>query len=356
MRCSANYRHLTFNWADSFMKRTNIWKSGRIVAGMMAVVGGSSVAPAATPQVNDPSDIKAIRAVEDDLAARLGLPGIVKHYAPHAAIIDISSPNVFIGRAEIAKDFGEQVAKIQSMKPELLDEDILSDGTLACSALQVHLTMVMKDGKVKDISFRQIDGLRKVKGTWLIEQEHLSVPADAKSQMAVMNGPLRARGAMDWGANPLPGPMISAAQGKADIRKWVEDVTTVMDPNALMTFYGPQDGIQVYDIFYPGTLRGQKEIRDVYAPMLSTFKGATITMPYFTVDSDGLLAIQLDKQDVVITMKDGSTQNLSLRQSDCLRHVDGKWYAFFDMISFPVDPATGKAVMAKPFAASIRSP
>jgi ketosteroid isomerase-like protein len=124
----------------------------------------------------------------------------------------------------------------------------------------------------------------------------------------------------------------------------------------LMTFYGPQDGIQVYDIFYPGTLRGQKEIRDVYAPMLSTFKGATITMPYFTVDSDGLLAIQLDQQDVVITMKDGSTQNLSLRQSDCLRHVDGKWYAFFDMISFPVDPATGKAVMAKPFAASIYSP
>ena len=338
------------------MKRINIWKSGRILAGLMAVVGGSSLAPAATPRVNDPSDVKAIRAVEDDLAGRLNLSGIVKHYAPRAAIIDISSPNVFTGGAEIAKDIGERVAKIQSVKPVLLDEDILSDGTLACSALQVHLTMVMKDGKVKDISLRRIDGFRKVKGIWLIEQEHLSVPADAKSEMAVMNGPLHARGTMDWGANPLPGPMISAAQGKADTRKWVEDVTTVMDPDVLMTFFGPQDGTQVYDIFYPGTMRGQKEIRDVYAPMLASFKGATITMPYFMVDSDGLLAIQLDTQDVVITMKDGSTQNLSLRQSDCLRHVGGKWYSFFDMISFPVDPATGKAVMAKPLAPSTRAP
>ena len=62
------------------------------------------------------------------------------------------------------------------------------------------------------------------------------------------------------------------------------------------------------------------------------------------------------RHDVAIIMKNGSTQNLSLRQNDCLRHVDGKWFAFFDMISSPVDPTTGKAVLAKPLAASARSP
>ena len=315
---------------------------------MMAIAGVSSAALAESPRVNDPADIKAIRAMEHDVATQLNLSDLVRHYAPDAVLVDVWSPEVFIGRAAIAKNFGEQLAKIQSLKPQVLDEDILSDGTLACVATQINVTFVMKDGKVAQTTTRQLDGLREVNGTWLIQQQHVSVPIDAKTQMAVMNGPLPARGPIDWGANPLPGPMTSAAQGKAGARKWVEEMAPVVDINGLLSFYGPQDAVQIYDIFYPGTLRGRKEVHDAYAPLFATLKGAAMKMPYFTADSDGLLAFQLDKQDVVMTRKDGGKQNISFRESDCLRHVDGKWLSFFEMLSFPVDPATGKAVLAKP--------
>jgi hypothetical protein len=44
-------------------------------------------------------------------------------------------------------------------------------------------------------------------------------------------------------------------------------------------------------------------------------------------------------------MKDGSTVNWLLRQSDCLHNVGGHWLSVFDELSFPMDPKTGKAVM-----------
>ncbi len=47
---------------------------------------------------------------------------------------------------------------------------------------------------------------------------------------------------------------------------------------------------------------------------------------------------------------DGSTKYISLRQNDCMRRVGGKWTSFFEMISFPVDQQSGKAILANPTA------
>jgi hypothetical protein len=33
-----------------------------------------------------------------------------------------------------------------------------------------------------------------------------------------------------------------------------------------------------------------------------------------------------------------------------MRRIDGKWYSFFEMISFPVVAQTGKAIMENPSA------
>ena len=51
-------------------------------------------------------------------------------------------------------------------------------------------------------------------------------------------------------------------------------------------------------------------------------------------------------------MNDGSTKNIALRQSDCMRRLDGKWYSFLEMISYPVDMKTNKGIMAGPGAAN----
>jgi ketosteroid isomerase-like protein len=45
-------------------------------------------------------------------------------------------------------------------------------------------------------------------------------------------------------------------------------------------------------------------------------------------------------------MKDGSTQKLALRQSDCMRKSGDKWYSFLEHLSFSVDPKNNKAIIA----------
>jgi hypothetical protein len=118
----------------------------------------------------------------------------------------------------------------------------------------------------------------------------------------------------------------------------------------MMAYYGPDDDTLVYDTFAPGEMRGLKEIHDYYAPLLGSYNGIKVKMPVFVADSDGSFGVQIDTQDMKLAMKDGSTRYISLRQSDCVRRVNGKWYSFFEMVSYPVDPKTGKSTMENPAA------
>jgi hypothetical protein len=79
---------------------------------------------------------------------------------------------------------------------------------------------------------------------------------------------------------------------------------------------------------------------------MSSFTEVALTMPLFTADSDGSFGVQIDTQHLTLTMKDGSKRAIALRQSDCMRRVDGKWYSFLEMISYPTDAKTGKAQIA----------
>lgn len=82
------------------------------------------------------------------------------------------------------------------------------------------------------------------------------------------------------------------------------------------------------------------------AAITNSDTGITHEMPEFVVGSDGLLGVQLDTQHITLTMKDGSTQKLALRQSDCMRKSGDRWYSFLEHLSFAIDPATGKAITA----------
>ena len=96
-------------------------------------------------------------------------------------------------------------------------------------------------------------------------------------------------------------------------------------------------------LYPPGEFRGRKEVRDGFAPVMN-YTDPQVKMLDFVVDSDGVFAVQIDAQDVTVTQKDGTKSNFLLRQSDCLRRMDGKWYSVFEAISVPVDGKTGKSV------------
>jgi len=78
--------------------------------------------------------------------------------------------------------------------------------------------------------------------------------------------------------------------------------------------------------------------------MMNTITAIKMNMPLFVAASDGRFGIQIDTQDIKLTLRNGTTTTLSLRQSDCLRRTASGWKSFFEMISFPVDAKTGKAI------------
>jgi len=306
--------------------------------------------PASAQDFDKPADVKAITNIEMQLATQTRMAPLIGYYAPDAVVFDMFTPGLYEGRAQIYAAFQKQLVPVKAMTHQMQEMNIASDGAFACSAMQMHFDTVLKSGQNYHLSVRQLDAFKKIHGKWQIIQEQISVPVDPKTGMPVMDGPLPARGQMAWSDDPVPASAENAVQAKADILNWMVQGSAVTSIGAMMPYYGPGDDVLVYNEFYPGELRGLGEIERNYAPVMGSFSAITDKMPVFFVDSDGAFGVQIDRQDMRLTLKDGSKKVISLRQSDCMRRVSGRWYSFFEMLSFPVDPATGKAVMANPAA------
>jgi ketosteroid isomerase-like protein len=312
------------------------------------VLTASGNASGAGVSFNAPKDVAAIKALENYIQTETGMDKLAPHYAPDAFVLDIYAPGIYRGREEIKAGFAPQLAAIRSMKHDIPEMNVATNGRFACAAMQIHFDTVLKSGQALKMSVREIDAFKKIGGKWQIVQQHVSLPVDAKTGMAVVDGPIKAQGPMAWSAHPLPAPSTTPEQAKREIRRFMDVGGISISLAQLMQYYGPGDDTLVYDTFYPGELRGLKQISGYYAAMMGGIAHSALTMPEFVADSDGGFGIQADTQNLTLTLKDGSTKNISIRQSDCMRRVGGKWYSFFEMISFPIDMKSGKGIMANP--------
>jgi ketosteroid isomerase-like protein len=305
----------------------------------------SAQASGAGTVFNAPSDVAAIKALENYIQTETDMDKLAGYYAPDAFVLDIYAPGIYKGREQIKAGFAPQLAAIRSMKHEMTEMNVATNGRFACAAMQIHFDTVLKSGQALKMSVREIDAFKKIDGKWQIAQQHVSLPVDAKTGMAVVDGPIKSQGPMAWSAHPLPAPSTTPDQAKQEIRRFMDIGGASTNLAQLMQYYGPGDDTLVYDSFYPGELRGLKQVSGYYAAMMGGIAHSELTMPEFVADSDGGFGIQADTQDIKLTLKDGSTKYVSLRQSDCMRRVGGKWYSFFEMISFPVDAKSGKGIM-----------
>ena len=311
---------------------------------LLLATSGQTSRPMAT--FNEPADVAAIEAIENLVQTETNMDKLIDHYAPDAMVLDIYAPGIFKGRDQIKAGFAPQLALVRTMKHDIPEMNVASDGNFACAAMQIHFDTVLNSGQPLKMSVREIDAFKKIGGRWQIIQQHISLPVDAKSGTAVMDGPIRVQRPFSWSTNPLPGPATTPERAKREIRRWMEVGGASTSLAQLMDYYGPGDDTLVYDSFYPGALRGLKAIRNNYAAIMSGIAHSELKLPEFSAASDGRFGIQINTQDLRLTMKDGSTRYISLRQSDCMRRVGGKWYSFFEMISFPIDATSGKAIMA----------
>jgi ketosteroid isomerase-like protein len=319
--------------------------AGQAVA--LATLIGCTATHAATI-FNAPADVKAIHTIETEMATQTSMKNLIEYYAPDAIVVDIFAPGIYKGSAQIYTGFEAQISAMQALKSTISDINIATNGNFACAAMTLHYDATMKDGSKVAITPRQLDAFKKINGKWLIVQQHVSLPVDPKTGMAVMNGPLPVRGPIKWADNAIPAASTAPANAKTEIRKWVDTGALSTSLAQLMAYYGPGDDVLIYDTFFPGELRGLQEVRDHYAAIMNSYNSIDVKMPEFVADSDGAFGIQIDTQDMELTMKDGSKKYIALRESDCMRRLNGKWYSFFEMLSYPIDTKTGKAIMENP--------
>jgi ketosteroid isomerase-like protein len=329
-------------------------KMNTFAALLAVLVTGTSLtqtsAKPAHSTFNAPTDIAQIKAIEEDLNTQTDMNKIIHYYAQDATVIDVFAPGIYKGRKQIFDGFQPQFANVKSMDHKFVDLSVASDGTFACAAAKISFDTVMKDGSPFKMTLRELDAYKKIDGEWQIIQQHVSLPVDAKTNAAIYNGPLPAFGPVQWDKMVHLGPASSVAQAKKDIRTWMDVGALSPNIDVMMGYYGPTNDILVYDSFFPGEMRGLAEVRKYYTPIMGSFKDIKVKMPEFVVDSDGVFGVQIDTQDMKLTLKDGSTQYISLRQSDCMRRVGKKWYSFYEMMSYPIDTKTNKGISENPAA------
>ncbi len=148
---------------------------------LLALVGASVVARAA------PDDTAKIRDLEARFSAAFNgknVNEIMKVYVPGKSLVvfDVIPPRQFVGADAYRKDWEDLFTMfVGSLKFEISDLAITTDRNLAYSHSIQHLVGTDGKGQAIDLTVRVTDVYRKVKGQWLIEHEHVSVPVDLKT-------------------------------------------------------------------------------------------------------------------------------------------------------------------------------
>ncbi len=135
------------------------------------------------------SDGKAsIEALEtrfhDALVAR-DVDGVMAAYAPGTRlfVFDLTPPRQHVGWQDYKKDWQDLLAAFSGpVSFTISDLDITAVGSVAYSHSIQEVQFTGKDGAKTHVVARVTDVYRKMKGQWLIVQEHVSVPVDLATQ------------------------------------------------------------------------------------------------------------------------------------------------------------------------------
>jgi ketosteroid isomerase-like protein len=149
---------------------------------MMA--GGETAKPAAAPVVDTAADEAKLKALEDKFAADFNakdIDAIMSHYSDDVLVFDIVPPRQYVGAAAYRKDWEDLLKPFKTLKFDITDYAVSSDGQMAWAHSMQHLTATQMAGKKTqkiDMTVRVTDVYKKINGDWKVVHEHVSVPID----------------------------------------------------------------------------------------------------------------------------------------------------------------------------------
>jgi uncharacterized protein (TIGR02246 family) len=117
------------------------------------------------------------------------------------------------------------------------------------------------------------------------------------------------------------------------------------DVAGVMKCYAPGTELFVFDVTPPRQHVGFNDYKQDWQDLFAAFPGVVdkFEIQDLSIVTDGHLAYSHSIQAVIMTAKDGSKFRLTVRVTDDLRKVDGKWLITQEHVSVPVDLGTGKA-------------
>jgi ketosteroid isomerase-like protein len=152
-------------------------------AALTTISGAIAASLCATAQAT-PSDDAQIRALESRFAASFNakdVNSIMKAYVPdnRLVVFDVVPPRQYVGAEAYRKDWEGFLSGLKGpVKFDITDLYVLTDGPLGYSHSIQHVQGTDAKDQPIDLTVRVTDVYRKIKGSWLIVHEHVSVPVD----------------------------------------------------------------------------------------------------------------------------------------------------------------------------------
>ncbi len=120
------------------------------------------------------------------------------------------------------------------------------------------------------------------------------------------------------------------------------------DVPAIMKGYAPGSELFVFDVTPPRQYVGFEAYKKDWEDFLGAFPGPVdkFEVQDLSIVTGDKLAYSHSIQPAIMTAKDGSKFNFTVRVTDCYRKINGKWLITLEHISVPVDMNTGKPDLA----------
>jgi ketosteroid isomerase-like protein len=116
------------------------------------------------------------------------------------------------------------------------------------------------------------------------------------------------------------------------------------DVPAIMKGYAPGSELFVFDLTPPRQYVGFEAYKKDWENFFAAFPGPVdrFEVQDLSIVTGDQVAYSHSIQPGVMTAKDGSKFNLTVRVTDCYRKINGKWLITQEHVSVPVDIDTGK--------------
>jgi ketosteroid isomerase-like protein len=134
------------------------------------------------------SEVSVLLELRSESMRAKDVDRLMSVYAPDVVYFDLVPPLRYSGSAALRERFLDWFGRWTSeIGLETRDLDVLAGGDVAVAHMLLRASGTLKDGREVGYWVRTSNGCRRSNDRWLITHEHVSLPVDMASGLAVLD-------------------------------------------------------------------------------------------------------------------------------------------------------------------------